>query len=70
MDDRQAAGLSFGEEHFGASILGDVRRTRRLVQLANEMVKHPGGTLPDKLSDPASLKASNRSRFGGEFLVN
>jgi hypothetical protein len=60
MDDRQASGVSFGEEHFGASILGDVRRTRRLVQLANDMVKHPGGTLPDKLSDPASLKAMYR----------
>ena len=51
---------SFGEEHFGAAQLGDLRRTRRLVQLANEMVKHPRGSLPEKLNDPASLKALYR----------
>jgi len=60
MDDRQDLGRSFGEEHFGAAELGDVRRTRRLVRLADQMVKHPGGTLPEKLSDPASLKAMYR----------
>ena len=60
MDGRQGVERSFGEEHFGLAELGDVRRTRRLVQLADRMVKHPGGTLPDKLSDPASLKAMYR----------
>ena len=60
MDDQQTAERSFGEEHFGAAELGDVRRTRRLVRLADQMVKHPGGTLPDKLSDPATLKALYR----------
>ena len=60
MEDQQGVERSFGEEHFGAAKLRDVRRTRRLVRLADQMVKHPGGTLPDKLSDPASLKAMYR----------
>jgi len=60
MDDRFALGGSFGEEHFGAAQLGDGRRTKRLVQLADRMVMHPGGTLPDKIDDPASLKALYR----------
>ena len=60
MDDRLALGTSFGEDHFGAAQLGDHRRTKRLVQLADKMVTHPGGTLPDKIDDPASLKALYR----------
>jgi hypothetical protein len=51
---------SFGEEHFGAAELGDRRRTKRLVALADQIIKHPGGTLPDKVNDPASLKALYR----------
>ena len=51
---------NFGEEHFGRAQLGDVRRERRLVSLANQMAKHPGGTLPDKVRNPAHLKALYR----------
>ena len=50
----------FGEEHFGGAQLGDVRRERRLVELANQMAKHPGGSLPDKVNSPANLKALYR----------
>lgn len=60
MDDRHAVACGFGEEHFGVAELGDVRRTRRLVQLAEAVVRHPGGTLPDKVNHPASLKALYR----------
>lgn len=60
MDDQRTCAASFGEEHFGAAQLGDVRRTKRLVSLTDEMVKHPGGTLPHKLKDPAPLKALYR----------
>ena len=60
MDDRATWGASFGEEHFGAAQLGDQRRTKRLTQLADRMVRHPGGTLPEKIDDPASLKALYR----------
>lgn len=55
-----ASGPSFGELHFGAAELGDRRRTKRLVRLADRMVAHPGGTLPQKLAKPADLKALYR----------
>ena len=46
----------FGQEHFGAAELGDQRRTKSLVDLANRMAKHPSGSLPDKLKDPNALR--------------
>ena len=49
---------SFGTLHFGDAHLGDVRRTRRLVRAADAIVRHPGGTLPQKLHDPYPLDAS------------
>lgn len=60
METRQAGRLSFGEENFGTAQLGDRRRTRRLVETADRMVRHPGGTLPDKLPLPAALKGLYR----------
>ena len=51
---------TFGEVHFGDADLGDRRRNRRLVQVANAMVEQPAGTLPDKFDDPAGLKALYR----------
>lgn len=52
--------LSFGQRNFGNVKLGDKRRTRRLVNLADEMCRHPGGTLPDKLHQPRELRALYR----------
>jgi hypothetical protein len=46
----------FGVEHFGSAKLGDARRTKSLVDLANRFVKHPGGSLPEKLKDPNALR--------------
>lgn len=60
METRIATIASFGEEHFGRAALGDARRRKRLVQVANDMVRHPGGTFPDKLNRPADLKAFYR----------
>ena len=60
MEDIAVLDATFGGEHFGAAQLGDRRRTRRLVELANRMANHPGGTLPDKVNSPASLKALYR----------
>lgn len=51
---------SFGEIHFGDAKLGNRARTRRLVKVADALVRHPGGTLPDKLKDPADLQALYR----------
>lgn len=51
---------TFGACHFGHADLGDQRRNRRLVQLADEVTGHPGGTLPDKLRHPKDLKAFYR----------
>jgi Transposase DNA-binding len=51
---------SFGTLHFGEAQLGDVRRTRRLVQVADAIIRHPGGTLPQKIHDPTPLDALYR----------
>jgi hypothetical protein len=53
----ESAQRSFGQIHFGNVNLGDLRRNRRLPQLVDVMVKHPGGTLPEKFSRPADLDA-------------
>jgi hypothetical protein len=60
MEGTMALEMTFGEEQFGAASLGDRRRTARLVRLADRIAAHPGGTLPDKINDPASLKALYR----------
>ena len=52
--------VSFGEEHFGQARLGDRRRTRRLVEVADRLVKHPSGSLPNKMGNPMDLKALYR----------
>src|SRR5580704_12761767 len=51
---------SFGSSNFGQAHLGDPRRTRRLVALVDQMCRHPGGTLPDKLNRPSELRAFYR----------
>jgi hypothetical protein len=51
---------SFGRDHFGGCELGDARLTRRLVATADQMIRHPGGTLPHKLPDNASLMGMYR----------
>jgi Transposase DNA-binding len=51
---------SFGEVHFGAAALGDQRRTKCLVRIADRIYRHPGGTLPTKLYDPKDYKAMDR----------
>jgi hypothetical protein len=52
--------LNLGQAIFGHAQLGDRRRTARLVETFNLMQRHPGGTLPDKLSTPADLRAFYR----------
>ncbi|MDZ4688042.1 MAG: transposase DNA-binding-containing protein, partial [Planctomycetaceae bacterium] len=51
---------TWGRRHFGGLELGDARRSQRLPELVDAMGKHPGGTLPEKLPDPADLRAFYR----------
>lgn len=46
--------------HFGTVDLGDQRRNSRLPQLVDELVRHPGGTLPQKLPKLADQEAFYR----------
>src|SRR5438067_2543507 len=46
----------FGQHHFGQAQLRHRRRTRSLVELANRLVRHPGGSLPEKFHDPKALR--------------
>ena len=46
---------SFGEDHFGKAQLGDKRLNNRLVAVADRLVQHPQGSLPDKFQNPADL---------------
>lgn len=50
----------FGETNFANAQLGDLRRTKRLVKLADQMCSRPGGSLPQKLRNPADLQAFYR----------
>jgi len=52
--------VNLGQAIFAHAQLGDQRRTARLVATFNLMRRHPGGTLPDKLSTPADLRAFYR----------
>ncbi len=49
-----------GGAMFGNVDLGDRRRSKRLVTVFEQIRRHPGGTLPDKLKSPADLKALYR----------
>ncbi len=50
---------SFGRVHFGDAPV-EPRRRRRLVRLADQVLAHPHGTLPDKIPDPYQLDAAYR----------
>lgn len=52
--------VSFGELNFGGADLGDERRTRRLCRLVDEIQRHPGGTLPQKLPRSEDIEAFYR----------
>ena len=49
-----------GQAMFGHAEVGDRRRNARLATVFDQMRRHPGGTLPEKLSAPADLKALYR----------
>jgi len=51
---------TLGEAVFGCAELGDRRRTARLVRTFDQLRRHPGSTLPNKLASPPDLKALYR----------
>lgn len=51
---------TFGQRNFGKAKLGDVRRTKRLVKIADQMAHRPGGSLTEKINSPKDLKAMYR----------
>lgn len=55
----EAFDSSFGQVHFGDAPV-EPRRRRRLVRLADQILAHPQGTLPDKIPDPHQLDAAYR----------
>jgi Transposase DNA-binding len=55
-----ADALGFGTRHFGTAELGDRRLTQRLIQIADRILEHPDGTLPQKMTSPAELEAVYR----------
>ena len=52
--------VTFAERNFAGANLGDERRSRRLPMLVNEMMRHPGGSLPQKLPRAQDLEAFYR----------
>jgi hypothetical protein len=58
VEDAQAG--SFAQEHFGGADLGHKARNRCLLRIAELICRHPGGTLPTKLANPADYDAMDR----------
>jgi hypothetical protein len=50
----------FGQCHFGSARLGDARRARRLVKVAQTLIENPSGTLPRRVRGHAELTALYR----------
>ena len=50
----------WAEENFGNCDLGDARRTRRTVKVAQQMAEHPDGTTPTQCESWPDLKAAYR----------
>ena len=51
---------SWAAVEFDEAELGDRRLTRRLIELAERLAKHPSGSLPEACADGAQLKAAYR----------
>jgi len=51
---------SWAQQQFSECALGDPRRTRRLVRLAEEVVSHPAGSFPEQTETWTDLKAAYR----------
>jgi len=56
----QGGCASLGEAIFGNAELGHSRRTSRLVKTFDQLCRHPGGSLPEKMAQPQDLKGLYR----------
>lgn len=56
----QANDINWAVNEFADADLGDVRRTKRLVELAHVLAQHPTAALPEACGDGAMLKAAYR----------
>ena len=56
----QADDINWAVHEFADADLGDVRRTKRLVELAHVLAQHPTAALPEACGDGAMLKAAYR----------
>jgi len=50
----------WAQDEFGFAQLGDLRRNKRLLNIAEHLAASPGGTLPQAFPDWAELKAAYR----------
>jgi hypothetical protein len=55
MESTRTLAASFGREPFGQAQLGDKRLTERLVAVADQLIRHPEGSFPDRFQNPADL---------------
>lgn len=55
-----ASETTLGHAIFDQAEFGDVRRNARMAESFDSMKRHPGGSLPDKLANPADLRAFYR----------
>jgi transposase-like protein len=60
MSSQYATEVTLGQAMFGNAQLGDKRRSDRAVMAFDQICRHPGGTLPEKLDYPGDLKALYR----------
>ena len=51
---------AWAEVQFGEVVLGDVRRTRRAVRVAEQMARHPAASIPEQAGHWSGTKASYR----------
>jgi len=58
--DQEGREATWAMTEFGAALLGDARRTARLVRLAETLGARPSASLPDACADHAQLKAAYR----------
>ena len=56
----QAEDINWAVNECADAELGDVRRTKRLVELAHVLAQHPTAALPEACGDGAMLKAASR----------